>query len=229
VVLVAGGTGALGAAVSRAFVREGAAVVTTYRSPEEFETLRGSADGLAIEGERVDVTDDAAVHRLVATVRSRHSRLDAVVNAVGGYVGGTQLWELDPAGFDRMLALNLRSIYALSRASVPAMLEARRGCLVNVAARAGVEPPAGAAAYAASKAAAVALLESLAAELRGTGVRVNSILPSTIDTPANRRAMPEAAANGKWPTPEDIASVILFLCSQEARVIHGASIPVYGN
>jgi NAD(P)-dependent dehydrogenase (short-subunit alcohol dehydrogenase family) len=109
------------------------------------------------------------------------------------------------------------------------MLEARSGCLVNVAARAALEPPAGAAAYAASKAAAVALLESLAAELRGTGIRVNSILPSTIDTPANRRAMPEAAARSRWPTPEDIASVILFLCSQEARVIHGASIPVYGN
>jgi NAD(P)-dependent dehydrogenase (short-subunit alcohol dehydrogenase family) len=217
--------------VSHAFAVEGALVVSTYRSPDEFEALRASAAaaGLTIEGERVDVTDHAAVHQLIALIRSRHSRLDAVVNAVGGYLGGSKLWELDPEGFERMLALNLRSVYALSRAAVPAMLEARRGCLVNVAARAGVDPPPGAAAYAASKAAALALLESLAAELRGTGVRVNSILPSTIDTPANRRAMPEAAAKARWPTPEDIASVILFLCSQEARVIHGASIPVYGN
>jgi NAD(P)-dependent dehydrogenase (short-subunit alcohol dehydrogenase family) len=99
---------------------------------------------------------------------------------------------------------------------------------VNVASRAAVDHEAGAAAYAASKAAAVAMIDSLAADLRGRGVRVNSILPSIIDTEINRKAMP-GADFAKWPKPEDIAKVILFLCSDDAKVIHGAAIPVYGN
>ena len=128
---------------------------------------------------------------------------------------------------DRLLALNLRSGYALARAVLPAMLRQAGGSIVNIAARAALEPSAGAAAYAASKAAALALMGSLAAEVSGTGVRVNSVLPSIIDTAANRTAMPKANF-AKWPKPEEIANVILFLCSDEARVIHGAAIPVYG-
>jgi len=127
-----------------------------------------------------------------------------------------------------MLALNLRSGYALSRAAVRAMLKEGRGAIVNVAAKAAVDHAAGTAAYAASKSAAVALLDSLAADLKGSGVRVNSILPSIIDTEANRKAMPTADFS-KWPKPEDIARVILFLCSDDAKVIHGAAIPVYGD
>jgi len=127
-----------------------------------------------------------------------------------------------------MLALNLRSGYALSRAAVRAMLKEGRGAIVNVAAKAAVDHAAGAAAYAASKSAAVALLDSLATDLKGSGVRVNSIIPSIIDTEANRKAMPTADFS-KWPKPEDIARVILFLCGDDAKVIHGAAIPVYGD
>ena len=127
-----------------------------------------------------------------------------------------------------MLAMNLRSGYALSRAIVPVMLKQAGGSIVNIAAKAGVDHPAGAAAYAASKAAALAMMDSLASDLTGTCVRVNSVLPSIIDTSANRKAMPKAEF-AKWPKPEDIARVILFLCSADAKVIHGASIPVYGN
>jgi NAD(P)-dependent dehydrogenase (short-subunit alcohol dehydrogenase family) len=118
--------------------------------------------------------------------------------------------------------------YTLARAVVPAMLAARRGAIVNVAARAGVAPEAGAAEYAASKAAAIAMMAALAADLAGSGVRVNSILPSIIDTPANRRAMPGADAS-RWPAPEAIARVVLFLASDDADLVHGASIPVYGH
>jgi len=100
--------------------------------------------------------------------------------------------------------------------------------MVNVASKAAVDHAAGAAAYAASKAAAVAMMDSLAAELKGTGVRVNSILPSIIDTEINRKAMPKADFT-KWPKPEDIARVILFLCSDQAKLIHGAAVPVYGD
>jgi NAD(P)-dependent dehydrogenase (short-subunit alcohol dehydrogenase family) len=126
---------------------------------------------------------------------------------------------------DRMLALNLRSGYALARAAVRVMLKQGRGTIVNVAAKAALDHPGGAAAYAASKAAALALMGSLAAELKGTGVRVNSILPSIIDTPANRQAMPKADF-AKWRTPEEIARVILFLCSGEAAAVHGAAVTV---
>jgi NAD(P)-dependent dehydrogenase (short-subunit alcohol dehydrogenase family) len=229
VALVAGGTGGLGRAVSLAFREEGARVVVTYRAQEEFDALRNAARGDAhIEGHRIDVTDETAVSELVERVVAQHGALDALVNTVGGYAGGVKLWELETATLDRMLALNLRSGYVLSRAAVQPMLKRGRGAIVNVAAKAAFDHPAGAAAYAASKAAAVAMLDSMARELRGSGVRVNSILPSVIDTQQNRQAMPEADF-AKWPKPEEIARVILFLCSDDAKVIHGAALPVYGS
>jgi NAD(P)-dependent dehydrogenase (short-subunit alcohol dehydrogenase family) len=124
--------------------------------------------------------------------------------------------------------LNLRSGYELSRAAVRAMLKQGGGAIVNVAAKAAIDHGAGAAAYAASKAAAVAMIDSLAEDLRGTGIRVNSILPSIIDTEANRKAMP-GADFANWPKPEEIARVIVFLCGDDAKLIHGASVPVFGN
>jgi NAD(P)-dependent dehydrogenase (short-subunit alcohol dehydrogenase family) len=230
VALVAGGTGGLGRAVTLAFLEESATVVVTFRKQAELDALKTQAGAKTsqLEGIAVDVTDEAAVRQFVEKILAKHGRLDALVNTVGGYAGGVKLWEMETKVFEQMLALNLRSGYALSRAAVPAMLKQGRGAIVNVAAKAALDHGAGAAAYAASKAAAVALLDSLAADLRGSGVRVNSILPSIIDTEANRKAMPNADFT-KWPKPEDIARVILFLCSEDAKVIHGAAIPVYGD
>ena len=230
VVLVAGGTGGLGRAVSLAFLGEDAKVVVTYRKLEEFDALKSAAgaSGSRLEGHGVDVTDEAAVRQLIDNILAKRGRLDALVNAVGGYAGGVKFWELETKVFDQMLALNLRSGYALSRAALPVMLKQGRGAIVNVASKAAFDHAAGVAVYAASKAAAVAMMDSLAADVKGTGVRVNSILPSIIDTEANRKAMPKADF-AKWPKPEDIARVILFLCSDDARVIHGAAIPVHGD
>ena len=230
VVLVAGGTGGLGHAVTLAFLEEGAKVVATYRKQEEFDVLKSAAgtNGSRLEGYTIDATDEAAVRQLVEKIVGKHRRLDAMVNTVGGYAGGTKLWELETKVFDQMLALNLRSGYALARAAVRVMLKEGHGAIVNVAAKAAVDHAAGAAAYAASKSAAVALLDSLAADLRGSGVRINTILPSIIDTETNRKAMPKADF-AKWPKPEEIARVIVFLCSDDAKVIHGAAIPVYGD
>jgi len=230
VVLVAGGTGGLGRAVTLAFLEEGAKVIATYRKQEELDTLkiRAGVNTAQLDGVAVDVTDEAAVRQLIEKIVGKYRRLDAVVNTVGGYVGGTKLWELETKVFDQLLALNLRSGYALSRAAVRAMLKEGHGAIVNVAAKAAVDHAGGAAAYAASKSAAVALLDSLAADLKGSGVRANTVLPSIIDTEANRKAMPQADF-AKWPKPEEIARVILFLCSDDARVIHGAAIPVYGD
>jgi NAD(P)-dependent dehydrogenase (short-subunit alcohol dehydrogenase family) len=230
VVLVAGGTGGLGRAVALAFLAEGARVVVTYRAKEEFDALKNASgkNESNLEGHVVDITDEIAVRQLVEKIVGKYRRLNAMVNTVGGYAGGTKLWDLETKVFDQMLALNLRAGYTLSRAVARAMLKEGRGAIVNVAAKAAFDHGGGAAAYAASKSAAVALMDSLAADLKGTGVRVNSILPSIIDTEANRKAMPTADFS-QWPKPEDIARVILFLCSEDARVIHGAAIPVYGD
>ncbi len=176
----------------------------------------------------MDVTNESAVKNLVGDIVRKHGRLDALVNTVGGYAGGLKLWEMEASVFDKMLALNLRTGFVLSRAAVPVMLKQGSGAIVNVAAKAAFDHAAGAAAYAASKAAAVAMMDSLAADLKGSGVRVNSVLPSIIDTEANRKAMPDANF-AKWPKPEDIARVIRFLCSDDAKVVHGAALPVYGD
>lgn len=228
--LIAGGTGALGRAVALSFLKESAKVAVTYRNPDEFAALEGLAGALrsSLHGYQVDVTEEAAVRDLSKTILAESGHLDILVNAIGGFAGGKTLWETDPKTFDRMFTLNLRSGYILTRAFVPQMLSQGCGAVVNVASRAAVDHAAGASAYAASKAAAVAMFDSLAADLHGTGVRVNSVLPSIIDTEANRRAMPNADF-AKWPKPEDIASVILFLCSDDAKLIHGASVPVYGT
>jgi len=229
-VLVAGGTGGLGRAVASAFLAEGANMVVTYRREQEWAALQDaeSRNASRLAGLAIDVTDEVAVAQMIEKVVLKHGRLDAMVNTVGGYAGGLKMWEMETKVFEQMLNLNLRPGYALSRAAVRAMLKQGHGAIANVAAKAAFDHAAGASAYAASKAAAVAMLDSLAADLKGTGIRVNTILPSIIDTDANRKAMPKADF-AKWPKPQDIARVILFLCSDEAKVIHGAAIPVYGQ
>ena len=230
VALVAGGTGGLGRAVSLAFLEQGCKVAVTYRRQEEWDALQiaASTSKEGLEGYAADVTAEAAVSGMIKGLLVKHGRIDALINTVGGYTGGVRLWDLDTKVFEQMLALNLRSGFMLSRAVVPVMLKQGHGSIVNVASKAAFDHAAGAAPYAASKAAAVAMMDSLAADLKGTGVRVNSILPSIIDTEANRKAMPKADF-AKWPKPEDIARVVLFLCGDDAKVVHGAALPVYGD
>jgi NAD(P)-dependent dehydrogenase (short-subunit alcohol dehydrogenase family) len=222
-ILVAGGTGGLGRAVSLAFLEAGATVVVTYRHQAEFDALKSAAGANAahLEGQSVNVLDEAALKAFV----SKLGRMDALVNAVGGYTAGAPLWEMDGTALDQMLSLNLKAGYLLARTVVPVMLKQGSGAIVNVAATAAFNHMASAAEYVASKAAAVAMIASLAADLKGSGVRANSILPSIIDTEANRKAMPDAD-HTKWPKPEEIARVILFLCSDDAKLVHGAAIPV---
>lgn len=230
VVLVAGGTGGLGRAVSLAFLAEGAEVCVTWQNEAELVALRHAAGTSTsrLTGYQADVTNEAVVEDVINRCIAEKRHVEALVNTVGGYVGGAKMWDSDPAQLDKMLALNLRSGFLLSRSASKAMVKRGHGSIVNIAAKAAVEATAGLAAYAASKAAAMAMLESLALDLKGTGVKANSVLPSVIDTEANRKAMPKADFS-KWPKPEEIARVILFLCSDDAAVVHGASIPVYGN
>lgn len=231
VALVAGGTGALGREIALAFLTAGARVAVTYRRREEFDGLLAAAapaDATRLAGIATDVTDTEAAAAVVEETIAEHSRLDILVNAVGGYAGGKNVWEEEPATYERMMALNLQSGFTLARAVLPVMIRQNRGWIVNVASRAGYGHSPGAALYAASKAGALAFFDSLADEVKPYAINVNSVVPSIFDTPANRRAMPTADP-ARWPKPQEIARVVLFLCSGEARVIHGAAIPVYGR
>jgi NAD(P)-dependent dehydrogenase (short-subunit alcohol dehydrogenase family) len=231
IVLVTGGTGGLGREVTMAFLEAGATVVVTYQVAEEFAAVVAAAQRIGATppmGVSVDVTDSEAVEEFVAEILAKHGRLDILVNTVGGYAGGTNLWEVDPRTYDKMMQLNLKAGFVLVRAVVPLMIRQNNGWIVNIASKAAFDHAAGGALYTASKAAALALMDSLAAEVKPFNINVNSVLPSIIDTAANRKAMPKADF-AKWPKPEEIARVILFLCSEEARVIHGAAIPVYGK
>lgn len=213
VAAITGGTGGLGRAVTLGFLRAGARVVTTCVVPAEQERLVAEAGALASRLSCVpaDVTDEGAVRRFAEELVARYGRVDVLVNIVGGFAGGKPVWETDATTWDRMLNLNLKSAYLCSKAIAPQMIKQNRGWIVSVASRASLKGDAGMSAYAASKAAELVLTQSLAEELK-----------------ANRQAMPHADF-ALWPKPEAIAKVILFLCSPDAEVIHGAAIPVYGR
>jgi NAD(P)-dependent dehydrogenase (short-subunit alcohol dehydrogenase family) len=215
VVLITGGAGALGQTVVPAFVSTGASVILGDRTPIQVP---------GITALKADFTDHTQVRSLVDEVIRTSGRLDALINLVGGFATG-RLVETDLSLWQRMLTMNLTSAFLLSQAVLPFMLQHGQGRIVHVAARAALEPFAGAAAYIVSKAGLIGLIRTLSAELEGSGVTVNAVLPSTIDTPANRQAMP-AADPSKWARPDSIAHTLTFLASDAASQINGALIPI---
>lgn len=229
VAIVTGGSGALGRHVTKAFVDEGARVAISYIIDEEvpeLEDLLGNQVS-AMRAYKVDVTAEESVQTFIGQVLRDFGHLDILVNAVGGYFGGPSVAETTLKEWNFMMDLNLKSAFLCSRAVIPHLLKAGRGKIVNVASRTGLEGKKGQAPYSISKAGVIRLTETLADELRGQGVNVNCILPSVIDTPTNREAMPKARFD-KWPKPWEVARVILFLASDDAILLHGASLPVYG-
>jgi NAD(P)-dependent dehydrogenase (short-subunit alcohol dehydrogenase family) len=231
VALITGGTGGLGLAVIRAFLDRGCAAVVTYRRETDAERLRadmGAGDRLLLV--RADVTDTAAVEVVVRESVGAFGRIDYLINLVGGWAGGKPVWETTGEEWDRTLALNLRSAFAACRAVVPQMIAQGYGRIVNVSSRTALQPSPGAAAYAVGKMGVITLTETLALELRDGGhdVTANCVLPSVIDTPDNRRAMP-GADPARWVRPDQLAAVIAWLTSPDAAPISGAAIPVYGR
>jgi NAD(P)-dependent dehydrogenase (short-subunit alcohol dehydrogenase family) len=230
VALVTGASGNLGGGVAQALQRAGARLVLFDRSSGKlaglFPLLAGSERHLLADG--VDATDAEAMARLAESAAGRFGRIDILVNTVGGYRAGTPLHETPLETWDFMMSLNARTVWNGCRAVIPYMIENGGGKIVSVAARAALAGTANAAAYNASKSAVVRLTESMAAELKEHNINVNCVLPSAIDTPQNRQATPNADFS-KWIAVEDLASVILFLCSDAARAIQGAAIPVYGR
>jgi NAD(P)-dependent dehydrogenase (short-subunit alcohol dehydrogenase family) len=219
-VLVAGGTGFLGTAVVRELVSSGYAVTSTWVVEAERERLASEP----VELVECDLFDPASAETAVAAVED----LEAVVNLVGGFADGPLVHETDPQDFDRLMRLNVTPAFLLARAAMPRLLERGGGAFVAVSARTALRPYPGAAAYSTSKAAVLALVQALDVEYRRDGIRCNAILPSVIDTPANREAQPDAD-HSKWVPPEEIARVIRFLVSPDSAPTSGAAIPVYGR
>jgi NAD(P)-dependent dehydrogenase (short-subunit alcohol dehydrogenase family) len=224
-VLVAGGTGALGGAVLRELLDAGHSVTATWLFEKELERVSAElgdrADLTFVKADLMDV--EGAEAAVIAT-----ADLGAVVNLVGGYAAGPLVDETDPDEFERMLRLNLRPGFLLARAAMPRLVTAGGGAYVGVSARPALRPFAGAAAYVTAKAAVLAFVQALDADYRDQGIRANAIVPSVIDTPANRAAQPDAD-HSRWVQPEQIARVIRFLVSDDAAVTSGAAVPVYGR
>jgi len=175
-----------------------------------------------------DLLEPPSVAEAVGVAAVGPAPLRAVVNLVGGYAGGPRVHETEPGDFDRQLTLNLRPTFLVTRAALPRLIDAGGGALVYVSSRAAVQPFAGAAAYITAKAAVLAFAQAVAVEYRADGIRANTILPSIIDTSANRAAMPNAD-HSRWVPPEQLAAVIRFLCSEESAPTSGAAVPVYGR
>jgi NAD(P)-dependent dehydrogenase (short-subunit alcohol dehydrogenase family) len=221
-VLVTGGTGGLGAAVSHAFLDDGWRVVVPWIVERELERVRPHD---RLELVKADLFDRDAV---AAAFRTAGPSLRAVVNLVGGFAIHDRVHETPIETFEEQLRLNLRPTYLVCAAALPVLLQAGGGAIVCVSSRAARQPFAGAVGYIVSKAAVLALVDALDAEYRKDRVRVNAVLPSVIDTPLNRASMPDADFD-TWVRPEEIARVIRFLCSDEASATSGAHVPVYGQ
>lgn len=224
-IVVTGGTGALGRAIVRAFLDTGERVVVPWIVPHEREEAE-TREAAALSARRLVLVEaDVAEEAGAAAVAQAGGEVDALVNGVGGFAGGSPVHRTELAVWDRLYRMNLRSAVAMSRALLPGMLARRRGAIVNVASQAALDRPPGLAAYAASKLALLALTESLQKEVADHFLRVNAVLPTTIDTPANRAAMPDADFS-RWTPPERIAGVVLWLASDAADTVRGAAIPV---
>jgi NAD(P)-dependent dehydrogenase (short-subunit alcohol dehydrogenase family) len=228
VAIVTGAAGNLGFSTAKAFQMAGAATVLIDRSQDRLrEMYSGAGPDLLLAG-GTDLINPESLAKVVQEAQQRFGAIDVLVNTVGAFRGGKPVHESDPADWDFLFNANVRTTLFCCRAVIPTMLRQKRGKIINVASRNGLVGEAGYAAYAASKSAVIRLTEALSAELKNSDINVNCILPSTIDTPQNRQAFPQADFS-KWVEPAALSDVILFLASDASRAVHGATLPVYGK
>jgi NAD(P)-dependent dehydrogenase (short-subunit alcohol dehydrogenase family) len=223
VALVTGANGGLGTYVTQAFLDASATVVGVSRKIQQSDFNSPAFTALPSE-----ISTATGAKSMVDTVMARFGRLDIVVHTVGGFAGGQSVAETDDSTFQRMFDLNLNSTFYLLRAVLPAMRKIGNGRIIAIGSRAALEPGAGVGAYSASKAAMVSLIRTVALENKDAGITANVILPGTMDTPGNRKAIPNADVS-KWVQPANIAGLITWLAGDAGKDVNGAVIPVYGN
>ncbi|MGO9649986.1 MAG: SDR family NAD(P)-dependent oxidoreductase [Terriglobales bacterium] len=223
IAVVTGANGGLGTFVTQALLDAGATVVGVSKDIRQSDFSSAAFTALP-----ADLLTAAGATSMVASVVARFGRIDVLAHTVGGFAGGKSIAETDDATFQRMFDLNLNSTFYLLRAAIPALRRAGNGRIIAIGSRAALEPGAGVGAYSASKAAMVSLIRTAALENKDAGLTANVILPGTIDTPANRKAMPNADVS-KWVQPATIASLIAWLAGEAGKDVNGAVIPVYGS
>jgi NAD(P)-dependent dehydrogenase (short-subunit alcohol dehydrogenase family) len=223
VVLVTGADGGLGKFVTQAFLDAGATVIGTSRKIQQ-----SAFQGPRFVALPAEISSRASAQAMVDQVITRFAKLDVLAHTVGGFAGGSSVADTHDATFQQMLDINLNSVFHMLRATLPVLRRTGDGRIIAIGSRAALEPGTGVGAYSASKAAMVSLIRTVAVENRDAGLRANVILPGTMDTPANRKAMPNADFT-KWVHPAAVASLILWLASDAGRDVNGAVLPVYGG
>lgn len=223
IVLVTGANGGLGSRVTQAFLDAGANVVGTSRKIEQSEFTRGNFVAMAAE-----LSTAQGANALVEEVVARFGRIDVLAHTVGGFAGGQSVAQTDDVTFQTMFDLNVNSTFYLLRAALPVMRNTGNARIIAIGSRAALVPGPAVGAYSASKAAMVSLIQTVALENKDAGLTANVILPGTIDTPTNRKAMPNADIS-QWVRPSTIASLMLWLASDAGKDVNGAVIPVYGG
>ena len=222
VALVTGANGGLGTDVTKSLLAAGATVVGIARS-----IAAGEAHDSRFYPVSADLTDPAEVRNLVTRLAAQFQKIDVLVHVMGGFAGGASVAETDDATWQKMMGINLNAAFYVFRAVVPHMREAGYGRIIAIGSRQAVQPAAGVGAYSASKAALVSLVQTVAIENKDKDIRANVILPGTMDTPANRAAMPKANFE-KWVKPEHVAELVLLLAGDTGGDISGTAIPIYG-
>ena len=237
VVVITGGTGALGRVLTKSFLScNSKTIVVTYRSEKEMLELKTELRSLleqpsnistTIEFTKVDVTRDDETKRSVSDIVERHGQIHVLINVVGSYIGGKSVTQLDESEWDRMISINLKSAFLVSKHVIPVMVTNNYGKLVHIASKTGLVSNGYDSAYAASKAGLIRFVESAYQEVKKSNININCILPTILDTEYNRKEMPNADYS-KWIKLEDLSKVILFLSSDDSKIINGAAIPAYG-
>lgn len=225
VVFIAGGTGAFGRTLVKKFLDSGAKTIASFRNETEAAKLKSANPQAEII--KLDISSETEILKMVPLLIGKFAKIDVLVNTVGGYLGGKNVTQLGEEEWDAMMNLNLKSAFLISKHMIPVMKSGNGGKIIHVSSRTGLKSDGYDSAYAASKAALIRFVDSISQEFREDKININCILPTIIDTEANRRAMPNADFS-KWLSPEDLANVVLFLCSSDSKVINGAAIPTYG-
>jgi len=223
VALVTGANGGLGTSVTRALLDAGAHVIGVSRKIDQSEFANPAFVAMS-----ADITNAEMAKRVVTEIVARHGKIDILAHLVGGFAGGSRVDEIDDTVFSQMFELNVNAAFVVLREILPVMRKAGGGCIVAIGSRAAEDPGPRVGAYSASKAAVVSLLKTVARENKDLGITANTLLPGTMDTPANRRAMPKADFS-TWVRTDSVADLIVWLASEAGRDVTGAAIPVYGK